>query len=148
MKIILLKDVKDVGKKGDVVDVSDGYARNYLFPRKLAQEGTTSNMHVISAQKESERKVKLKEIEAAQAVAEKIKNKEIVYKVKVGENGRLFGAVTSKDVVELIKKHFGLDVDKKKVIVDTIKTIGSYDVEIKLYPEISSKFKLVVQPIE
>lgn len=148
MKIILLKDVKDLGKKGDVVEASDGYARNYLFPRKLAQEGTTSNMHVISAQKESERKVKLKEIEAAQAVAEQIKNKEIIYKVKVGENGRLFGAVTSKDVVELVKKNFGLDVDKKKIIVDTIKTIGSYDVEVKLYPEIASKFKLVVQPIE
>lgn len=148
MKIILLKDVKDLGKKGDVVDTSDGYARNYLFPRKLAQEATSENLHVVTMKKDSERKLKLKEIEEAQAIAEKMKNKEVTVKVKVGENGRLFGAVTGKDVAEIIKKNFGVDVDKKKVVVETIKMVGSYDVEVKIYPEISAKFKLSIAPIE
>ncbi|MBW8383394.1 MAG: 50S ribosomal protein L9 [Youngiibacter sp.] len=148
MKIILLKDVKDLGKKGDVVDTSDGYARNFLFPRKLAQEATSENLHVVNMKKDSERKQKLKEVEEAQAIAEKMKNKEVTVNVKVGENGRLFGAVTSKDVAEIIKKNFGIDVDKKKVVVETIKMVGSYDVEVKVYPEISAKFKLNIAPTE
>lgn len=145
MKIILLKDVKNMGKKGDVLEVSDGYARNYLFPRKLAQEATQENLHIVNLKKENERRIKLEETEAAQKLADLLRNKELIIKTKVGENGRLFGAITNKDVAELINKTFNTDFDKKKVLVGTIKLVGSYDVEVKIYPEISTKLKVTVQ---
>lgn len=145
MKIILLKDVKNMGKKGDVLEASDGYARNYLFPRKLAQEATQENLHIVNLKKENERRIKLEETEAAQKIADLMRNKELVIKTKVGENGRLFGAITNKDVTELINKTFNTEFDKKKVLVNTIKLVGSYDVEVKIYPEISTKLKVTVQ---
>lgn len=143
MKVILLQDVKKVGKKGDVVDISDGYARNFLFPRKLAEEATSANMHVLNAKKENERKKKLAELEAAQKLAAELKGKEVKISAK-GNNGRLFGAITSKDVAELINKEFKLSIDKKKIVMDTIKVAGSYDIEIKLYPEVSTKMKVTI----
>ena len=145
MKIILLKDVKDLGKQGDIVEASDGYARNFLFPRKLAEVATAGNLHIINQKKENERKIKLQETEAAQKIADQMRNKELIIKTKVGENGRLFGAITNKDVAELINKTFNTDFDKKKVLVGTIKLVGSYDVEVKIYPEISTKLKVTVQ---
>lgn len=145
MKIILLKDVKNMGKKGDVVEASDGYARNYLFPRKLAQVATNDNLHIINLKKENERRIKLEETEGAQRLADKMRNHELVIKTKVGDNGRLFGAITNKDVTELLNKTFGTEIDKKKVLMTTIKLVGSYDVEVKLYPEISTKLKVTVQ---
>ena len=145
MKIILLKDVKNMGKKGDVLEASDGYARNYLFPRKLAQEATQENLHIVNLKKENERRIKLEETEAAQKLADLLRNKDLIIKTKVGENGRLFGAITNKDVSELINKTFNTDFDKKKVLVGTIKLVGSYDVEVKIYPEISTKLKVTVQ---
>jgi len=145
MKIILLKDVKNMGKKGDVVEASDGYARNYLFPRKLAQEATPDNLHIVNLKKENERRIKLEETEAAQKIADQMRNKELVIKTKVADNGRLFGAITNKDVTELLNKTFGTDIDKKKVLMNTIKLVGSYDVEVKIYPEISTKLKVTVQ---
>ncbi|HCW73571.1 MAG TPA: 50S ribosomal protein L9 [Clostridiaceae bacterium] len=145
MKIILLKDVKNMGKKGDVVEASDGYARNYLFPRKLAQVATDENLHIVNLKKENERRVKLEETEAAQKLADTMRNKELIVKTKVGENGRLFGAITNKDVTELINKTFNTEFDKKKVLMNTIKLVGSYDVEVKIYPEISTKLKVTVQ---
>ena len=143
MKVILLQDVKKLGKKGDVIEASDGYARNYLFPRKLAEEATNANMHILNAKKENERKKKLAEIEAAQKLASELKWKEIKIQAK-GNNGRLFGAITSKDVAELINKEFKLSIDKKKIVMDTIKVAGSYDIEIKLYPEVSTKMKVTI----
>lgn len=145
MKIILLKDVKNLGKKGDILDASDGYARNFLFPRKLAQEANSENLHIANLKKENLRKQKLQETEEAQALAEKLRNQEIVILTKVGDSGRLFGAITNKDVTERINQTFGMNVDKKKVVMDTIKLVGSYDVEVKLYPEISAKLKVTVQ---
>lgn len=145
MKVILSKDVKSLGKKGDIVSASDGYARNYLFPRGLAQEATDSNLHVLNNKKEAERRQKLSEIEAAQKLAESLKGKEIKLTVKSGENGRLFGAITGKDIADELNKNFKINIDKKKVLVDTIKQLGSYDVEIKLYPEISTKVKVVIE---
>lgn len=145
MKVILLKDVKNMGKKGDVLEASDGYARNFLFPRKLAQEATQENLHIVNLKKENERRIKLEETEAAQKLAELMRNKELTMKTKVGENGRLFGAITNKDVTELINKTFDTDFDKKKVLMNTIKLVGSYDVEVKIYPEISTKLKVTVQ---
>ncbi len=143
MKVILLQDVKKLGKKGDVIEASDGYARNFLFPRKLAEEATNANMHVLNAKKENERKKKLAELEAAQKLAAELKGKEVKIEAK-GNNGRLFGAITSKDVSELINKEYKLSIDKKKIVMDTIKVAGSYDIEIKLYPEVSTKMKVTI----
>lgn len=144
MKVILLKDVKAMGKKGDLVNASDGYARNYLLPKGLAQEATEGNLHILNNKKEAERRLKLAEIEAAQKLAESLKGKEIKLTVKSGENGRLFGSITGKDIADELNKKFKVNVDKKKIVVDTIRQLGIYDVEVKLYPEISTKIKLVV----
>jgi len=144
MKVILLEDVKKVGKKGDIVEMSDGYARNFLFPRKLAQEATQSNMHILNTKKENERKKKLSEIEAAQKLAAELKDKEIKVKAKAGDQGRLFGAITSKDVSELIKAQYKVEIDKKKIVMDTIKLAGVYNIELKLYPEVTTKMKVVI----
>lgn len=144
MKVILLTDIKNVGKKGQVIEVSDGYARNFLFPRKAAQEASTENMHILNQKNENERRKKLAEIEEAQALADKLRGKEINIKAKTGEHGRLFGAITSKDIAELIKKQYTITIDKKKIVMDTIKQTGTVDIEVKLYPEVSTKMKVVI----
>lgn len=144
MKVILLADVKNVGKKGEVINASDGYARNFLFPRKLAQEATQENLHILNQKIENERKKKLAEIQEAQALAEKLKGKEVKIAAKSGDNGRLFGAITNKDIADAIKKQFNVDIDKKKVVVDTIKLIGTYEAEVKLYAEVSTKMKVLI----
>lgn len=146
MKVILLQDVKKLGKKGDVINSSDGYARNYLFPRKLAEEATDSNLHILNNKTEKERKQKLAEVEAAQKVAADLKGKEITIKAKTGNAGKLFGAITSKDVAELIKNQYKVEVDKKKIVMDTIKLAGVYEIDVKLYPEVSTKMKVVIVP--
>ena len=146
MKVILLQDVKKMGKKGDVIEASDGYARNYLFPRKLAEEATANALHVVNAKKENERKKKLAELEAAQKLAAELKDKEVTINAKAGDNGRLFGAITNKDVAEAINSEFNLSIDKKKVVVNTIKVAGTYEVEVKLYPEVSTKMKVNIVP--
>lgn len=144
MKVILLKDVKGLGKKGEVVNASDGHARNFLFPRKVAIEATEGNVHVLNNQKEKERRQKLAEIEAAQKLASELKGKEVKIQTKAGDGGRLFGAITSKDISEAIEKQLKVKIDKKKIVTDTIKLLGGYEVEVKLYPEISTKIKVMV----
>ncbi|ASW44397.1 50S ribosomal protein L9 [Clostridium isatidis] len=146
MKVILLQDVKKLGKKGDVVNISDGYARNFLFPRKLAEEANEANMHILNAKKENERKKKLAEMEEAQKLAAELKDKVIKLQVKSGDNGKLFGAITSKDIAERINKDYNLKIDKKKIVMDTIKLTGEYNIEVKLYPEVSTKMKVVIVP--
>ena len=146
MKVILLQDVKKMGKKGDVIEASDGYARNYLFPRKLAEEATANALHVVNAKKENERQKKLAELEAAQKLAAELKGKEVTINAKAGDNGRLFGAITNKDVAEVINSQFNLSIDKKKIVVNTIKVAGTYEVEVKLYPEVSTKMKVNIVP--
>ncbi|MFR4997943.1 MAG: 50S ribosomal protein L9 [Clostridium paraputrificum] len=146
MQVILLQDVKKLGKKGDVINTSDGYARNYLFPRKLAQEATDSNLHILNNKKENERKQKLAELEAAQKLASELKDKEIKIIAKTGESGKLFGAITSKDVAELIKTQYKVVIDKKKIVMETIKVAGGYTIEVKLYPEVSTKMKVIIVP--
>ena len=144
MKVILLKDVKKIGKKGDVIEASDGYARNFLFPKKLAEEATSANLHILNNKKENERKQKLAEIEAAQKLAGELKGKEVKITAKTGDNGKLFGAITSKDVAELIKTQYKVEIDKKKIVMDSIKVAGAYDIEVKLYPEVSTKMKVII----
>ena len=145
MKVILLQDVKSVGKKGEVVNASDGYARNFLFPKKLAQEANDVNMHILNKKNEADRKKKLAEIEEAQKIANELKDKEVIIYAKSGDNGRLFGAITTKDISQEMEKQLNITIDKKKIIVNTIKTMGLYDVEVKLYPEISTKIKVIIK---
>lgn len=144
MKVILLADVKNVGKKGEVINASDGYARNFLFPRKLAQEATEANLNVLNQKKESERRKKLAEIEAAQKLADELKGKEVKILAKSGENGRLFGSITSKDIADALSAQFKIEIDKKKIVVDTIRQLGTYEAEVKIYPEVSTKIKAVI----
>lgn len=144
MKVILLSDVKSVGEKGELINASDGYARNFLFPRKLAIEATESNLHIFNNKKEAERKKKLQEVEAAQKIADKLKGKEVKISVKAGENGRLFGSITGKDIAQALSKQHKIDIDKKKIVTNTIRQTGTYDVEIKIYPEISTKVKVII----
>ena len=146
MKVILLQDVKKIGKKGEVINASDGYARNFLFPKKLAEEATDSNLHILNNKKENERKQKLAEIEAAQKLASELKGKVIKVTSKAGESGKLFGAITSKDVAELIKAQYKIEIDKKKIVMDTIKLAGGYEIDVKLYPEVSTKMKVIIVP--
>lgn len=145
MKVILIKDVKSLGKKGDVVNASDGYVRNFLFPRGYAIEANQKNLHVLNNQKEAERKQKLEETEDAQKLAQGLKGKEVKLQVKSGENGKLFGAITGKDIADKLNEEFGIEIDKKKIVMDNIKKVGSYNVEVKLYPEISAKINVVIE---
>lgn len=144
MKVILLSDVKSVGKKGDIVNASDGYARNFLLPRGLASEATDSSLHVLNNKKEAERRKKLADIEAAQKVADALRGKEVKISVKAGESGRLFGSIAGKDIAEALNEQHKLNIDKKKIVTDIIRQTGIYDVEVKIYPEISTKVKVVV----
>lgn len=144
MKVILLKDIKTLGKKGDVINASDGYARNYLIPKGFAEEANKINLNVWNSRKEAERKQKLAEVEAAQKLASELKGKEISLTVKSGENGRIFGSITGKDISDELNKKFKVDIDKKKIAVNNIRQLGTYDIEVKLYPEISTKIKVII----
>ena len=140
MKVILKQDVKGLGKKEDLVNVSDGYARNFLFPRGLAAEASASNINVMNTRKEAEKSKKDRELANAKALAEKVQATTVVIKSKAGENGKLFGSITSKDISDRLKADFNLDIDKKKIVLpDTIKSLGTIEVEVKLYPEVSAK---------
>lgn len=147
MKVILTQDVKNLGKKGDIVNASDGYARNFLLSKGLAKEATEGNVKVTNAQKEAERKQKLADTEAALKLSNELKEKELVMKVKAGDGGKLFGAITSKDIAEEIKKQLNLDFDKKKISVNNIKSLGVYEAEIKLYTGISGKLTIKIEPL-
>ena len=144
MKVILLADIKAVGKKSEVINASDGYARNFLFPKKLAMEATEDNLHILNQKKENERKKKLLEIQEAQKQAAELKGKEVKIYTKSGENGRLFGSITSKDIAEALNEQYKMKVDKKKIVADTLRQLGSYEVEVKLYPEVSAKIVVLI----
>ena len=143
MKVILLQDVKKLGKKGDVINASDGYARNFLFPKKLAQEATDNNLHILNNKKENERRQKLAELEAAQALAADLKDKVIKIDGKAGDNGKLFGAITSKEIASQIKDELGLDIDKKKIEAN-IKNLGPDEIHIKLFTDVKAVMKVNV----
>jgi large subunit ribosomal protein L9 len=145
MKVILLKDVKSLGKKDEIVNVSDGYARNYLFPRNIAVEATKGKINEISDKKKAEEKKKEKEIEEAKALSNKLNNIEVVLKTKAGSSGKLFGSITNKDIAEVIKSQHKIEIDRKKIILsDAIKALGTYEIDVKVYPEISAKIKVTV----
>lgn len=146
MKVVLLQDVKNLGKKEQLVNVSDGYARNYLFPRKLALEATSGKLKELEEKKNSEVKKKDKEKQEAKELAAKIGKLVVNFNVKAGENGKLFGSITSKDVADAVKSQHKIEIDKKKVVLhDAIKALGTYQVEIKVYPEISAVINVKVE---
>ncbi len=145
MKIILLKDVKGLGKEGDLVDVKDGYARNYLFPKKLAIEATPANLNKWKKKKKEMEAKEKEEYENALKLKEKIESIDLKLKGKAGEGGKLFGSITSKDISDALKTQHNIDIDKKKIeLEDNIKTLGTTEVEIKIYPEISAKLRVKV----
>ena len=145
MQVILTQDVKGQGKKGQMVKVSDGYARNYLLPRGLAQEATKENINVMKGKAESlEYKIKT-EKEAAQKIVESLKEIEVLLSAKCGANGKLFGSITSKDVAEALKMQHHIKLDKKKFVMNDIKTLGTTEVDVKVYTGIAGKLKVVVK---
>ena len=148
MKVILNQDVKGQGKKGDMVEVSDGYARNFLLPRNLAKEATKENINVMQGQKDSQEYRKKKELEEAVEIKNKIEEVTVKMKAKAGENGKLFGSVTSKDIAEELKMQHHIKIDKKKfVLPDGIKSLGTAEVEIKVYPGVAAKLKVLVESL-
>ena len=145
MKVILQADIKGVGKKNQVINASDGYARNFLFPKKLAVEANTENMSKLKAKNESIAYQKSQEKEEAQKTAEKMSRILLKIKVKAGENGKIFGGVSSKEIAENLEKQYSIKVDKKKIdLKETIKTLGSTTINIKLYEGVVGKLKIDV----
>ena len=145
MKVILKANIKGVGKKDQVINASDGYARNFLFPKKLAVEANNENMAKLKAKNESKAYKKEMDIKEAKAVKEKIEKITMKMVVKAGENGKIFGGVTSKEIAENLKKEYSIEIDKKKVLLpETIKNIGTFTVDIKLYEGIIAQLKLNV----
>ncbi|MBP3855160.1 MAG: 50S ribosomal protein L9 [Ruminiclostridium sp.] len=149
MKVILLQDVKGTGKKGEVKEVKDGYARNCLIRQKLAVEATNANMNILEGQQAHAQHKIDTETENAKHIASVIEGKTFSTAVKAGTNGRLFGSVTAKDIVKLIKDKHGLDVDKKKIVLkEDIKTFGTFEAEARLYNGVSAKFKVQVTELQ
>ena len=144
MKVVLKQDVKGLGKKGQLVSASDGYARNFLFPKNLAVEANAQNMSELKNREQAEKYKIETETAAAKANAEKMAGKTIKITAKAGANGKLFGSVTSKELAEKIGDEFGIKVDKKKIVVDDIKQFGTFEFEVKLYTGISAKLFVMV----
>ena len=145
MKVILLQDEKSLGKKGEVVEVSEGYARNMLLKKGLGKEATGSNMNDLKLQKANAEKVAKEALEAAQALGKEMEGKTVKLAVKTGEGGRVFGSVSSKEVAEALKKQLGYEIDKKKILMEApIKMLGVTNVQIKLHTKVTTEIKVHV----
>lgn len=145
MKVILLEDVKNLGKKGDLVNVNDGHARNYIIPKKLGLEATPKNMNDYKLKKAHEEKVAAEKLAEAKALGAELEKASVTVRIKVGEGGRAFGSVSSKEISEAIKQQLGHDIDKKKIVLkDAIKAMGEFVVKIKLHPQVQSELKVKV----
>ena len=146
MKIILLQDVKTLGKKGEIIEANDGYARNYILPKKIGVEATPKNLNDLKLQKSNEAKVAQEQLAQAKAMAELLTTKEVIVKIKAGENGRTFGSVSTKEIGQALKAQTGIEVDKKKIVLqEAIKCFGVYEVPIKLHPKVTSELKVIVR---
>ena len=145
MKVILLEDVKSLGKKGELVNVSDGYARNYVLPKKLGVEATPANMNDLKLQRQNADKVAQEQLETAKQLAETLEAKEVVVRMRSGEGGRAFGSVSSKEIASAAKEQCGLELDKKKIqLPEAIKALGVYEVSIKLHPKVTGRLRVKV----
>ena len=146
MKVILLEDVKSLGKKGQIVNVSDGYARNMILPKKLGVEATSKNLNDLKLRKANEEKVAQENLDAANAFAEELSTKEIILTLKDGEGGRTFGSVSSKEISEASKKQLNLDIDKKKLQLENpIRNLGVTNVPVRLHPKVTGSLKVWVK---
>ena len=146
MKVILLEDVKSLGKKGQIVNVSDGYARNMILPKKLGVEATSKNLNDLKLRKANEEKVAQENLDAAKVFAEELSTKEIILTLKVGEGGRTFGSVSSKEISEAAKKQLNLDIDKKKLQLENpIRNLGVTNVPVRLHPKVTGSLKVWVK---
>ena len=146
MKVILKQDIKGLGKKEDMVEVSPGYGRNYLLPRGLAVEASSDNINIMKTKKSAEKTKKEKELAQAKTVAAKLEGNTVVLKAKAGENGKLFGSITSKDIADSLKKDLKVNIDKKKInLPEAIKSLGITEVEIKVYPKVNAKINVKIE---
>ncbi len=146
MKVILLDDVKALGKKGQVVEVSDGYARNMLLPKKLGIEATAKNLNDLKLQKSHKEKVEQENLDAAKAFAAELKEKEVIVAIKVGEGGKTFGSISNKEIAEAAKKQLGYDLDKKKLVLpNPIRQLGTTMVPVRLHPKVTGELKVIVK---
>ncbi|MFR3961553.1 50S ribosomal protein L9 [Eubacterium ventriosum] len=146
MKVILLEDVKSLGKKGEIVNVNDGYARNFILPKKLGLEATSKNLNDLKLQKQNDEKVSQEKLDAAKALAEEIKEKSITVKIQAGVEGKVFGSISSKEIATEAKKQLNMDIDKKKIVIpDAIKSLGTYNVNIKLHKDVTATLTVKVE---
>ncbi len=147
MKVVLLEDVKSLGKKDDIVDVKEGYARNFLFTKNLGAPADAKNLNDVKLRKAREEKLAAEKLAEAKDMAGKLENSTLTCRVKAGKDGRVFGSVSSKEIAEEMKKQNGLDIDKKKlVIAEPIKNLGTYKINIKLHPEVTAVLTVDVLP--
>ena len=145
MKIVLLQDVKALGKKGTVVEVSEGYARNFLLPKKLGAPATADNLNTLKLQKANEERVAAAELAEAKDIAAKIEAGSVTVAIKGGENGKTYGSVSTKEIADAAKKQLGLDIDKKKIVLaEPLKTFGTHEAVIKLHREVQAKLSVKV----
>ena len=146
MKVILLEDVKSLGKKGELVEVNDGYARNYILAKKRGLEATPKNMNDLKLKRAHEDKLAAERLEEAKAFAEELKKVQVTLKIKAGEGGKLFGSISSKEIAQAAKEQLSLEIDKKKLVLPTpIKAVGTTMVPIKLHPKVTGELKVIVQ---
>lgn len=145
MKVILIQDVKSLGKKGEIVNVSDGYARNFVLPKGLGLEANAKNMNDLKLQQANDEKVAKEQLEAAKQLAGVLETKEVVVTMKSGEGGKTFGSISSKEIAQEAKKQCNLELDKKKIVLpEPIKSLGVYEVGVKLHPKVTGKLKVKV----
>lgn len=145
MKVILLQDDKTLGKKGDVVNAKEGYARNFLFPKKVAIEATPANMKVLDNHKRVQEQKEQEILAEAKNLEEELLKITLVIKTKTGENGKLFGSITTKEIAELLKETHNIDIDKRKLeLEDSIKTVGNYVVKVKLHSKVTAKLNVII----
>ena len=145
MKVILLEDVKALGKKGEIVNVNDGYARNFIFPKKLGLEATAKNLNDLKLQQANQEKKAKELLEAAQAFAKDLENRSVSIKMKAGEGGKVFGSVSSKEIAVAFKEQCGLEIDKKKIqLNEAIRAFGTHEVPVKLHPQVTGTLKVKV----
>ena len=145
MKVILLEDVKSLGKKNEVVNVSDGYAKNFLFTKRLAVEANSKNLNDLKLHMANDEKMAAKLLEEAEAFAKEIEKNTVVVKLKSGKDGKTFGSVSSKEIAQEAMNQFGMDIDKKKIQIDEpIKALGNYEIQVRLHPKVTAKLMLQV----
>jgi len=146
MKVILLQDVKNVGKKGDIIEKNDGYVRNFILPQKLGIEATPKNLNDLKLQKANDEKIAAEQLQAAKDFAKELEDQLVVVKMKSGEGGKAFGSISSKEIAATYKAQYGKEIDKKKLVLpEALKNFGTYEVKVKIHPKVSGLLRVKVE---